>query len=146
MAKTLEAAFTSRATACKECGLGAAIGLLMQALDGWHLLAAFGDLDAIPDHDQPAVDAHRTQEQPQHRLGPQSSELIKLDRTAMKVLAQRVVKLRPQIQCSYDAGDATQLRPYHQAGHDRGEPHETDLARKCRAQRLDSTPAGFPKR
>ena len=68
-------------------GLGAAIGLLMQELDGWHLLAAFGDLDAIPDHDQPAVDAHRTQEQPQHRLGPQSSELIKLDRTAMKVLA-----------------------------------------------------------
>jgi hypothetical protein len=40
-------------------GLGAAIGLLMQELDAWHLLAALGDLDAIPDEDQAAVDAHR---------------------------------------------------------------------------------------
>jgi hypothetical protein len=27
----------------------------------------------------------------------------------MKVLAQWVIKLRPQIQCSYDAGDAKQI-------------------------------------
>jgi hypothetical protein len=126
-------------------GFGAAIGLLMQELDGWHLLAAFGDLDAISDQDQPTVDAHRAREQPQHRLGPQSSEPIKLDRITMKVLAQRVIKVRPQIQCSYDAGDAMQLRSHHQADYDRGEPHETDVARKCRAQRLDRTPAGFPK-
>ena len=46
----------------------------MQELDGWHLLAAFGDLDAIPDQDQPAVDAQRICEESQHRLGPQNRE------------------------------------------------------------------------
>jgi hypothetical protein len=76
-------------------GLGAAIGLLMQELDGRHLLAAFGDLDAIPDQDQPAVDAHRICEDLQHRLDPQNRELTKLDGAAMKVLAQRVVVVRP---------------------------------------------------
>ena len=41
-------------------GLGVGFRLLMQQLDGGHFPAAFGDLDAIADQDQPAVDAHRT--------------------------------------------------------------------------------------
>jgi hypothetical protein len=45
-------------------GLGTAIGLLMQQLDAWHLLPAFGDFDAIPDQHQPAVESHRIREQP----------------------------------------------------------------------------------
>ena len=126
-------------------GLVTAIGLLMQQLDAWHLLPAFGDFDAIPDQHQPAVESHRIREQPLHRPGPQNRELIKLDRPAMKVLAQRVIKLRPQVQCTYDAGDAKQIRSHHHADHDRGEPHEGDTARKCRAQRLNCTPAEIPK-
>ena len=105
-------------------GLGAAIGLLMQELDGRHLLAAFGGLDAIADQDQPAVEAHRICEEPQHRLDPQSGELIKFDSGAMKALAQRIVTVRPQVQCPDDAGDATQFGSHHHAHHDRGEPHE----------------------
>src|SRR6516162_11766595 len=72
-------------------GLGAAIGLLMQELDSWHLLTAFGHLDAIADQDQPAVDAHWICEDSQHHLGPQNREPTKLDGAAMKVLAERVV-------------------------------------------------------
>jgi hypothetical protein len=41
-------------------GLGVGFRLLMQKLDGWHFPAALGGFDAIPDQDQPAVDAHRT--------------------------------------------------------------------------------------
>jgi hypothetical protein len=51
----------------------------MQQLDSWHLLAALGNLDAVPDQDQPAVDTRRTWEQPQHRLRPQSRKPIELD-------------------------------------------------------------------
>ena len=83
----------------------------MQQLDAWHLLTAFGDFDAIPDQHQPAVESHRIREQPLHRPGPQNRELIKLDRTAMKVLAQWVIKLRPQIQCSYDGRQADPIAP-----------------------------------
>src|ERR1700693_5183248 len=47
-------------------GLGVRFRLLMQQLYGRHFPAAFGDFDAIPDQDQPAIDAQRTWEQPQH--------------------------------------------------------------------------------
>ena len=127
-------------------GLGAAIGLLMQELDGGHLPAAFGGLDAIPDQDQPAVEAHRICEEPQHRLDPQSRELIELDGGAVKTPAQRVVTVRAQVQGPDDAGDATQFGSHHHADHDRGEPHEGGVVRKCSAQRLDGTPAGIPER
>ena len=39
-------------------GLGVGFRLLMQQLDGRHFPAALGDLDAVADQDQPAVDAH----------------------------------------------------------------------------------------
>src|SRR5215469_14061369 len=51
--------------------------LLMQQLDGSHLLAALGKLDAVSDQDQPAVDTHRTWEQPNtacaHKAASRSS-------------------------------------------------------------------------
>jgi len=127
-------------------GLGAAIGLLMQELDGGHLLAALSDLDAVADQHQAAVDAHRICEDSQHRLCPQNGEPAKLDGGAMKGPAQRVVVVRQQAQRAYDAGDAPQLRSHHHADHDGGEPHEGGgLARKGRAERLECIPAGIPK-
>jgi hypothetical protein len=64
----------------------------MQKLDRGHFLAAFGDLDSIPDQDQPTVDVHRTWEQSQHRLRPQSRKPIQFDPATVKVFAQCVVK------------------------------------------------------
>jgi hypothetical protein len=39
------------------------------ALDAWHLLASFWDLDAIADQDKTAIETHRFREQPQHCPG-----------------------------------------------------------------------------
>src|SRR6516164_10547031 len=76
--------------------------LLMQQLDSWHLLAALGNLDAVPDQDQPAVDTHRTWEQPQHRLRPQSRKPIELDASAVKMGEQPMVELGPQIERAHN--------------------------------------------
>jgi len=73
-------------------GLGVGLRLLMQQLDGRHLLAALGNFDAVPDKDQSSVDAHRTWEQLQYHLRPQSREPIKLDAGAVKVGKQPVIK------------------------------------------------------
>lgn len=105
----------------------------MQELYGRHFLAALGGLDAVPDQDQPAINAHKTWEQPQHSLCPQSRKSVKLDAIAVKVLEQLGVEPRPQVQGSYDAGDAEQVHPHRQAGHGSGEPHEGAQTRECRA-------------
>jgi hypothetical protein len=78
-------------------GLGVGLRLLMQKLYGGHFPAAFGDLDAIPDQDQPTVDANGTWEQPQHHLRPQSREPVKLDAGAVKVSEQPMIELGPKI-------------------------------------------------
>src|ERR1700746_3048457 len=74
-----------RKTAYDVLGLGVGFRLLMQQLYGRHFPAALGDLDAIPDQDQPAIDAQRTWKQPQHRLRPQGRQPIKLEGAAMEV-------------------------------------------------------------
>jgi hypothetical protein len=51
-------------------GLGVGFRFLMQQLDPRHLLAALGDLDAVPHHDEPTVDTHGAWEQLQHCCRP----------------------------------------------------------------------------
>jgi hypothetical protein len=126
--------------------LGVGFRLLMQQLDSRHLLAALGNLDAVPDQDQPAVDTHRTWEKPQHHLRPQSRKPIELDASAVKMGEQPVVELGPQIERTHDAGHTQRVRAHRYAGHDSGEPHEGAQTRECWAQRLDCDPPGAPQR
>ena len=118
----------------------------MQKLYGWHFLAALGDLDAISDQDQPAIDPHGAWEQLQHSLRPQGREPIELDATAVKVSEQFGVESGPQIQGAHDAGDAQQFQAHRQAGHGGDEPHEGSQARECRPQKKDCIPPDTPQR
>ena len=77
--------------------LGVRLGLLMQEFDRRHLAAALGRLDAVADHDAPAVDAQRLREQPQRHLGPQRGEPVELHGGAVKVIDQLVVEARVEL-------------------------------------------------
>src|ERR1035438_8395959 len=70
--------------------------MLMQELYGRHFLAALGGFDAIPDQDQPAIDAHKMWEHLQHGLGPQGRKPVEIDAAAVKVIEQLGVEAGPQ--------------------------------------------------
>jgi hypothetical protein len=118
----------------------------MQELYGRHFLAALGGFDAIPDQDQPAIDAHKMWEHLQHGLGPQGRKPVEIDAAAVKVIEQLGVESGPQIQGTHDAGDAQQFEAHRQTGHGGGEPHEGAQARECRAQKKNCIPPDAPQR
>ena len=60
----------------------------MQQFDPRHFAAALRHLDAVADHDIPAVDAQRLREQPQRGLGPQRGKAVELYSGAVKVIDQ----------------------------------------------------------
>jgi len=127
-------------------GLGVGVRLLMQQLDGRHFLAALGTLDAVADQNQPAVDAQRRWEQPQHHLGPQRGEGVELDAGAVKVGEQPVIERAAQVQRPHDTGHAQHVGAHRHAGHDGGEPQERAKTRECRAQQLHCIPPRAPQR
>ena len=68
--------------------------MLMQELHGGHLLAAFGDFDAVADQDPSAVDAQRVWQKAQHHPGPQRGERVEPYGTAMEAIEQLVIEAR----------------------------------------------------
>ena len=58
--------------------LGVVLRLIVEALDGGHLLPFLRDLDAIADTDAIAVHDERCEER-KHERGPKSGEPVELD-------------------------------------------------------------------
>ena len=116
-AKTLAAACTSRLTAWRECPMmysGLVFDFMMH-VDTRHLTAALWHLDAVADHDTPAVDAQRLGEQAQRRPGPQRGEPVELHGGAVKVIDQLVVEAGVELQRSHQTGHAEQFGAHGEA-------------------------------
>ncbi len=96
----------------------------MQQFDAWHFLAAFGDLDAVPNEHVPAVDAQRLRKEAQGNLRPEPREPIQMHTSAVEMLAERGVEPRMELERSNDTGNAQQIGAHGQSGDDNGEPDE----------------------
>lgn len=96
----------------------------MQELDTRHLAPALWHLDAVADHDTPAVGAQRLREQPQHRPGPQRGEPVELHGGAVKVIDELVVEACLELQRAHEAGYAEQFGAHGEACDGGDEPKE----------------------
>jgi len=110
-----------------------------------HLAAALWYLDAVADHDAPAVDAQRLGEQPQHRPGPQRGELVELHGRAVEVIHQLIVEARLEVQRAHEAGDTEQFGAHGEACDGGGEPEEGAQTGERRTQQPDRIPPGDPE-
>ena len=117
----------------------------MQEFDTRHLTAALWHLDAVADHDTPAVDAQRLGEQAQHRPGPQRGEPVELHGGAVKVIDQLVVEAGVELQRSHQAGHAEQFGAHGEACDGGCEPEEGAQAGERRTQPPDRVPPGHPE-
>jgi hypothetical protein len=64
----------------------------------------------------------------------------------VKVIDERIVAARIEVQRTHDGGDAEQLRPHREACHGGGEPQEGSQAGERRAQHPDRVPPEHPQR
>jgi hypothetical protein len=117
----------------------------MQEFDTRHLTAALWHLDAVADHDTPAIDAQRLGEPAQHRLGPQRGEPVELHGGAVKVIDQLVVEAGVELQRAHQAGHAEQFGAHGEACDGGGEPKEGAQTGKRWAQQPNRVPPGHPE-
>ena len=126
--------------------LGVAAGLLMQAFDARHLFAFLGPLEAVGQHDGPAVDSHQMPpEQALESLLPEPGQVLQIQGGRMEEMQQAVVAGFGQAQAPHQAGDAGQIGAQAQAGQDHHQPEKGGGAGAGRAQRLEGAPKGRPE-
>src|ERR1700683_681916 len=106
----------------------------MQELDPRHLTTALWHLDAVADHDAPAVDAQRLWEQPQHGPGPQRGKAVELYGGTVKVIDELIVEAGLELQRAHQAGHAEQFGTHGEACDGGGEPEEAAQTGERRGQ------------
>jgi hypothetical protein len=102
-----------------EGGLGITAGLLVEAFDGRHFAPLLGSLEAIDQHDRPALHADQmTSEQALEGLPPQAGQEVQAQGRGVEEVEQAVVAGVGEAQSADQAGDARQIGPQAQGGQD----------------------------
>ncbi len=116
----------------------------MEQLDGGHLAAFFGSLDAIGQADEPLSHGDGLEES-QTQPRPAGGERVKIQGAAMKQVQEAPIASVAEAEEANQAGDAGPLRAAREADQDQNRPEEGKESSAGRTQSAHGIEPGDPE-